>query len=74
LLPPCEGRFTSCVLMSGIELPYRAIRSQIAEAIDLIVQIARDREGHRHVTQLLGVSGYDAALDRYTLESLYERD
>lgn len=67
------GRFTSCVLMSGIELPYRAIRSQIAETIDLIVQIARDREGHRHVTQLLGVRGYDAALDRYSLEPLYER-
>lgn len=66
------SRFTSCVLLSGIELPYRAIRSQIAEAVDLIVQIVRDRNGHRHVTQVLAIQGYDGALDRYQLETLHE--
>jgi pilus assembly protein CpaF len=67
------ARFTSCVLMSGIELPYPAIRSQIAEAIDLLVQIARDREGRRRVVQVLCVQGYDGTVDRYQLGTLYER-
>jgi pilus assembly protein CpaF len=35
------SRFTTCVLMSGIELPYRAIRSNIAEALNLIVHVER---------------------------------
>lgn len=65
------ARFTTCVLQSGIELPYRAIRSNIAEALDLLVHIER-RLGRRIVRQILSVPGYDAALDRYQLESVYE--
>jgi pilus assembly protein CpaF len=67
------ARFTSCVLMSGIELPYRAIRSQIAEGLNLLVHIERGRHGERRVAQVLTVKGYDGALDRYHLETLYER-
>jgi pilus assembly protein CpaF len=33
------SRFTSCVLQSGIDLPYRAIKSNIADSLDLIVQL-----------------------------------
>jgi pilus assembly protein CpaF len=67
------SRFTTCVLMSGIELPYRAIRSNIAEALNLIVHVER-RAGHRHVSQVHAVRGYDAALDRYDLERIYDRE
>jgi pilus assembly protein CpaF len=66
------SRFTTCVLMSGVELPYRAIRSNIAEALNLLVHIER-RQGQRLVTQVCEVRGYDAALDRYDLEKCYER-
>jgi pilus assembly protein CpaF len=66
------ARFTTCVLMSGIELPYRAVRSNIAEALNLVVHVER-RHGQRLVTQVYGVRGYDTALDRYDLETLYER-
>ena len=59
--------------MSGVELPYRAIRSNIAEALDLLVHIER-RQGRRFVRQVMAVTGYDAALDRFQLEALYERD
>jgi pilus assembly protein CpaF len=67
------ARFTSCVLMSGIELPYRAIRSQIGESIHVLVHIER-REGRRAISQVYRVRGYDGALDRYDLERIYERD
>jgi pilus assembly protein CpaF len=66
------ARFTTCVLMSGIGLPYRAVRTNIAEALNLLVHIER-RGGQRFVTQVYGVRGYDAALDRYDLEKFHER-
>jgi len=67
------SRFTTCVLMSGIELPYRAVRSNIGEALNLVVQVER-RSGHRHVSQVCALRGYDAALDRYELERIYDRE
>jgi pilus assembly protein CpaF len=67
------ARFTTCVLQSGVEIPYRAVRSNIAEALDLLVHIER-RQGRRYVRQVMSVTGYDAALDRFQLESLYERE
>src|SRR4029077_6139354 len=45
-------RFISCVLQSGIELPYRAIRSNIDDAVQLLLHIER-RSGRRYVAQLL---------------------
>ena len=65
------ARFTTCTLQSGVELPYRAIRSNIADALDLLIHIER-RQGKRLVTQVLGIKAYDSALDRYDLESMYE--
>ena len=67
------ARFTTCVLMAGIELPYRAIRNNIAEALDLLAHIER-RDGKRFVTEIFAIKGYDAALDRYELESMYNRE
>lgn len=67
------ARFTTCVLQSGIDLPYRAVRSNIAEALDLLVHLER-RPGQRFVRQILAVNGYDSVLDRYQTETLYEHD
>ena len=67
------ARFTTCVLQSGVEMPYRAIRSNIGEALDLLVHIER-RQGRRFVTQIFAIKGYDPALDRYELESIYNRE
>jgi pilus assembly protein CpaF len=66
------ARFTTCVLMSGIELPYRAVRSNIAEALNLLIHIER-RHGRRFVTEVYEVRGYDNASDRYELQKRYER-
>jgi pilus assembly protein CpaF len=66
------ARFTTCILQSGVELPYRAIRSNIADALHLLVHMDR-RQGQRRVTQVFAVRGYDVAVDRYDLEGIYER-
>jgi pilus assembly protein CpaF len=67
------ARFTTCILQSGVELPYRAIRSNIADALNLLVHIER-RHGHRLVTQVFHLRAYDSGLDRYDLEAVYERN
>ena len=54
----CIARLETLVLMAGMDLPLRAIREQIASAVDLIVQIQRLRDGTRritHVTEVLGM-------------------
>jgi pilus assembly protein CpaF len=66
------ARLTTCVLQSGVDLPYRALRSNLAEAIHLLVHIER-RQGQRRITQVFRLRGYDGTLDRYDLEALYER-
>jgi pilus assembly protein CpaF len=65
------ARFTTCVLQSEVDLPYKAVRSGIGEALNLLVHIER-RHGKRFVRQVLEIKRYDQALDRYDLESVYE--
>jgi pilus assembly protein CpaF len=64
-------RLTTCVLMSGVELPHRAVRSQIGDGIHLLVHLER-RQGKRVVTQVFAVKAYDAILDRYDLEPIHD--
>ena len=46
------ARFTSCVLQSGIELPYRAIKANIADSLNVILHIER-RPGQRFIAEVL---------------------
>ena len=55
----CIARLETLVLMAGMDLPLRAIREQVASAIDLIVQIQRLRDGSRRVTQVTEVIGME---------------
>src|SRR6266568_7096853 len=66
------SRFTTCVLQSGVEMPYRAIKTNIADSLNLIVQIER-RPGKRFVSEVLEIQGYDAAADRYGFDTLFPR-
>jgi len=53
-------RLENMVGMAGINLPSKAVRTQIASAVNLIVQISRMRDGIRrvtHVTELVGIEG-----------------
>jgi pilus assembly protein CpaF len=64
------SRFTTCVLQSDIELPYKAVRANIGEALNLLVHIER-WQGKRRVTQVLRIGRYDPAQDRYELEKIF---
>ncbi|HEY6252429.1 MAG TPA: ATPase, T2SS/T4P/T4SS family [Candidatus Angelobacter sp.] len=66
-------RFTSCVLQSGIELPYRAIKSHIADSIQTLVHIER-AHGRRFIAQALQIQGYTVDTDKYEFTALYETD
>jgi pilus assembly protein CpaF len=62
------ARLASCVLQSGIEMPYTALRLQIANAIGVVVHVGR-RRGQRVVEQIMSIEGYDASQDAYALRS-----
>jgi pilus assembly protein CpaF len=54
------SRIETMVMMAGFDLPVRAIREQIAGAVDLIVQTARLRDGSRKImsiTEIVGMEG-----------------
>jgi len=53
------SRLETMCLMAGMELPHRAIREQIASAIDVIVQLERLRDGSRRVTYITEVQGME---------------
>jgi pilus assembly protein CpaF len=53
------SRLETMTLMSGLDLPVRVIREQVASAVDLIVQQSRLRDGARKVTQVTEVAGME---------------
>ena len=63
------SRLETMVLMGGMELPVRAIRDQVASAIDLIVQQARLRDGSRKITSITEVVGMEG--DMVTLQDIF---
>ncbi|MBB3676186.1 CpaF family protein [Modestobacter versicolor] len=63
------ARLETLVLMAGMDLPLRAVREQVASAVDVIVQVSRMRDGTRritHVTEVLGMEG-----DTVTLQDAF---
>jgi pilus assembly protein CpaF len=66
---PALRRFTWCVLLSGVEVPYPAIRYGLAECLQLLVHLER-RGDRRLVTELVRVRRYIPGTDTYDLESL----
>jgi pilus assembly protein CpaF len=58
------SRFTTCVLQSGIEIPYLVIKSNIADSLNVVVQIER-RPGKRFVSEVLEIRGYNLSTDQY---------
>ncbi len=53
------ARIETMALMAGMELPVRAIREQIASAIDLVIHQERMRDGTRKVVKITEVSGME---------------
>ena len=66
------ARLETLVLMAGMDLPLRAIREQVASAVNLIVHITRLRDGTRRVTHLTEVQGMEG--DIVTLQDAFVFD
>lgn len=64
------ARFTSCVLQSGVDLPYRAINTNIGHSINVVLQLER-RPGRRFVSEVLHINGFDADVDEYDSATIF---
>jgi len=63
-------RIENMVQMGNMGLPSRAIRTQIVGAIDLIIQVERQRDGGRRITQVTEVCGMEG--DIITLNDIFQ--
>jgi pilus assembly protein CpaF len=63
------ARIETMVLMAGMDLPMRAIREQVASAVDLIVHQARLRDGSRRITHVTEVERMEG--DVITLQDIF---
>ncbi|MEV7630069.1 CpaF family protein [Actinoplanes sp. NPDC089786] len=66
------SRMETMVLMGGLELPVRAIRDQVASAVDLILHVSRLKDGSRRITHISEVVGMEA--DVVGLQDLFRYD
>jgi pilus assembly protein CpaF len=63
------SRMETMVLMAGMDLPIKAIREQIASAVNIIVQQTRFSDGTRRITYITEVSGME--VDVVTLQDIF---
>ena len=66
------ARFTSCVLQSGVDLPYRAIKTNIGDSLNVVVQLER-QPGSRFVSEVLEIHRYDPDADEYDFGAIFQR-
>ena len=66
------SRLETLVLMAGTELPLRAVREQIASALDVVVHVARLKDGTRRITQVAEVQRMEG--DVITLQDVFVFD
>jgi len=64
------ARFTSCVLQSGVGLPYRAIKTNIGDSLNVVIQIER-RPGRRFISEVLEINSYDPDADLFDFCAIY---
>ena len=64
------ARFTSCVLQSGVELPYRSVKTNIGDSLNVVAQIER-RPGRRFVSEVLEINSYDPDADLFDFAAVY---
>jgi len=64
------ARFTSCVLQSDVDLPYRAIKTNIGDSLNVVVHIER-RPGRRFISEAIELSGYDPDTDHFNYSTAY---
>jgi pilus assembly protein CpaF len=63
------SRIETMVMMSGMELPSRAIREQVASAINLVIQVSRFSDGTRKIINISEITGMEG--ETITLQDIY---
>src|SRR5262245_27781874 len=66
------SRIETMAMMAGVELPVRAVREQIASAVDLIIRQARVKDGSRRITHISEVIGMEG--DALVLQDIFAFD
>ncbi|CRI64973.1 Type II secretion system protein E [Thiocapsa sp. KS1] len=62
-------RIESMVAMSGVNLPSRPLRAQIASALDLVIQLERHEDGHRRIVSIQEINGVEG--DIITMSEIF---
>lgn len=57
----CFNRMENLYLMAGHEVPFQVVRRQIASAIDYVIQLSRDRDGKRIVSEIREITGMESS-------------
>ena len=66
------SRLENMVAMAGIEMPLKAVRSQVASAVNLIVQVSRLQDGSRRMVSITEVTGMEG--DVITMQDVFRFD
>jgi len=66
-------RLETMALMSDIELPLVALRTQIASAINVVAQVTRLRDGSRKLSHISEIQGFDTERNAYVVRDLFVR-
>jgi pilus assembly protein CpaF len=66
-------RLETMAMMSDVTIPLAALRNQIASAIEVVLQVARLRDGTRKVTHISEITGFDFANGVFSIRDLFLR-
>lgn len=67
------ARFTSCVLQSGIDLPYRSIKASIGDSINIVIHVER-RPGRRFISEVLEINSYNPNADLFDCGAVFHKE
>lgn len=68
------GRVENMVSMTGIKFPIKALRTQIASAVDVVIQVARLEDGKRKITSIQEINGMEGEVVTMSELFRFERD
>jgi len=66
------ARFTSCVLRSGTDVSYRALKHNIGESVNVVIHLERS-PGRRYIGEVFEINSYDADTDLFDYCAVYRR-
>ncbi len=67
-------RLETMCMMSDVDMPLAAMRSQIGSGVQIILQVSRLQDGSRKVTHISEVTGFDLAAQKYGTQDIFIRD